>query len=129
MTTRTTVNHYPKAYGAEYQAREAAARAEREAEEAERQRQNDAAKARIQAGIAAEKAERAAQEQARIEAALAPAKERLKRTWLAEHPESTAADFEARAWPRLRLNLIDDDRREAREAAVARLRGTGQYSL
>jgi hypothetical protein len=124
MSTRTA---YPNAYGAEYQARRAQDVADREAQEEERRRANEAARQRILDGVAAERAADAKKQEAAIEAALAPAKEREKRAWLAAHPDKTEHTFETKAWPLLRANLLDEDRRRGQEAAVERLRATGQY--
>lgn len=79
----------------------------------------------------AEQARRVAEAQ---EAAMRPAKERMQRSWLADHPDRTAADFERHAWPHLRVNLLEDNERQALEDAKdaqRRLHGSlrgGSYS-
>lgn len=84
------------------------AQAAREArEQALRDEANERARAIYLADLAAREAEKAAAADARIDAALAPERVRLEREWLADHPEATAADFAARAWPHLRANLLE----------------------
>lgn len=36
-------------------------------------------------------------------------KERLRQEWLSDHPDKTAEDFDATAWPELREKLLDND--------------------
>ncbi len=107
--------------------------AEREAEEAtqlERQaRANAEARARYLAKLDAEKAERHAANEAKLEAEIAPERGRAMREWLANHAGKTERDFMAQAWPHLRLNVIAERERQQGERVKAGLRATGRYSL
>ena len=108
----------------------------READEAaaEAQRQEDIAEnerlgARRLAALAAERAAAEAEQDDRLESALAPERDRLQRQWLADHPDLTPEDFRRRAWPRLRENLGDERAVEHLEAQKRALARSGAYGL
>ena len=111
-------------------------RREREVrEEAEREalegaaRLNEEARQRRLAGEA-ELARRAeTRREAETEAALAPAKERERGAWLAAHPGKTPDDFERRAWPHLRRNLLEADAERQGAALRERFASSGRYGF
>lgn len=74
-------------------------------------------------------AEREATRLAQIESELAPHKQRLLRAWLADHPSLTAAEFDAKAWPQLRANLIDELKQQQLATELEAAKATGRYSL
>jgi len=112
------------------QRRERLERESKEAEaEAERKRRNDAARGRYLAKLDAERAERRAAAETRLEEEIAPERERLKRSWLADHSGKTEKDFMAVAWPHLRLNLIEERDWRQVEVNKAALLSTGKYSF
>jgi flagellar biosynthesis GTPase FlhF len=108
-------------------------REEREAAErqaaADRARENEELREERKAKIAADKKEHQKKVDAEWELALASDKQRLMREWLANNVGKNAADFELRAWPHLRLNLIEDRQRQADEQHAALLRATGNYRM
>jgi len=73
--------------------------------------------------------ERAEQRERAIEARLADVKMRLMHEWLADHPDQVAADFEKKAWPHLRANLVDELRQADIAATKAKLLASGNYGL
>jgi hypothetical protein len=99
------------------------------AEQAERDRLNAETRKRYLDGLQAKHDAERQRREAEQEAALAPTKERARRQWLYDHPEMTAADFEARAWPLLKANLLEDEREAAiqREMEAMRRRGSVSY--
>ena len=107
------------------EADEAAAEAQRQADAAE----NEHLRNNYLAGLAAKQAAAQAEQAARLEAALAPERDRLQRQWLADHPDLTPEDFRRRAWPQLRQNLGDERAGEHLEAEKAALRRTGMYGF
>ncbi len=116
------------AYSDEYRLRYEAEQAQAAADEAARAQANEEARERRLATLEATRAAQRQRDQAAIDAELAPTKERLKRQWLADHPDGTAADFEARSGPLLRKNLVEDGRERAVEETRASLLATGQYT-
>lgn len=93
-----------------------AAQAAREArEQAQRDEENERARAVYLADLAARETEKVAAADAQLDAVLAPERARIERAWLADHPEATPADFAARAWPHLRRNLVESRTRAAHE--------------
>ena len=91
--------------------------------------ENDAAREARIAKQRAEEAEREAQHQAEIDARLEPVKQRERRRWLYDHPDRTETDFEKKAWPLLRQNLIEEDEEQAKRELMDRLRRSSRYSL
>ena len=75
-----------------------------------RRAENRQAQEAHRASLAAQQAAERQRHEAKLDAELAPRKEQLKRQWLVDHPEYGPADFERRAWPLLRQNLIEDRR-------------------
>ena len=96
-----------------------------EAQRAENRRAREAHRASLEAQ---QTAERQRHEEA-LDAELEPTKQRMKREWLANHPAATEADFERRAWPLLRQNLLEDRREQLIARTQEQLRQTGMYSL
>jgi len=112
------------------QRRERLERESKEAEaEAERNRRNEEARSRYLASLEMEKAERRAVHEAKLEHELLPERERIKRSWLADHPGKSEKDFMAVAWPYLRLNLIEERDRRQLEATKKALLSTGKYAF
>ncbi len=93
------------------------------------QSNNDETRRKYLAGLENEKAAKQAEADARIDAGLEPQKQFLKREWLANNPNETAADFEKKAWQHLRLNLIEQRNNEAFQAELQSQRASGRYSL
>ena len=116
---------YSDAFVRQREADEAAAARQAEADAQENERLRD----RYLAGLAAKRAADAAENDARLEAALAPERTRLERQWLADHPGHSAEDFRRRAWPQLRQNLGDERAAQHLEAEKAALRRTGMYGF
>src|SRR6185369_16600880 len=79
---------------------------------------NDAARRQYQDGLAAQRAERQKEAEAKLEKDLQPQKEALKRDWLANNPSFNASDFETKAWPLLKGNLVEQRKREALDAEM-----------
>ncbi len=77
----------------------------------------------------AERAERRAAADARLEQEIAPERVRLMRDWLANHPDHDEKDFMAVAWAHLRLNVIAERDRRQSEDIKAAMRSTGKYSF
>ena len=73
----------------------------------ELKRRDDAAGKEYQAGLSAKRAAEEANSEARIDAGLAPEKASAKRAWLFDHPSQTAEDFELSGWPLLRATLVE----------------------
>ncbi len=108
-------------------------RLEREAEERReaenRKIENDRVRSAYLAKLELEQAARRAGDEAQLEQELSPERERLKRSWLADHPGKSEKDFMSVAWPHLRLNLIEERDRRQVEATKAALLSTGKYSF
>lgn len=117
------------AYGAKYRSEYLEAEAVREEQEREWARQNEAARAQRRAKSDAETTARRAALEEQVEASLVPNRTRLCRTWLAEHPGKTEADFNRHAWPQLRLNVLEEREAAAKEAETARLLRSGRYTF
>jgi hypothetical protein len=100
---------------------------ERDAVLARWQTNNDETRRKYLAGLENEKAQKQAERDRQIDAGLEPQKQFLKREWLANNPNETAADFEKKAWQHLRLNLIEQRNNEAFE--LERQRASVRYSL
>ena len=96
-----------------------------EVQRAENRRAREAHRASLEAQQAAERR----RHEAELDAELEPVKQRTKREWLASHPAATEADFERRAWPLLRQNLLEDRREQLIARTQEQLRQTGLYSL
>ncbi|MDQ3255395.1 MAG: hypothetical protein M3R15_16095 [Acidobacteriota bacterium] len=112
------------------QRRERLERESKEAEaDAERKRQNDAARSRYLASLEAERAERRAATEAKLEAEIGPERERAMRDWLANHVDNSEKDFLTKAWPHLRKNVLAERERQQYEREVAAVRATGKYSF
>ena len=94
---------------------------------ARQQSDNAEAGRKYRATLEAAKAEREREHDAQIDRELEPQKQRLKREWLANNPNQTAADFEKKAWHLLKENLIEQRNAEAFEAE--KQRAAGRYSL
>jgi hypothetical protein len=102
---------------------------ERDAVLARWQTNNDETRRKYLAGLENEKTAKQAEADARIDARLEPQKQFLKREWLANNPNETAADFEKKAWVHLRENLLEQRRNETFEAELQSQRSTGRYNL
>ena len=89
------------------------ARQEREAQEHERAKEESRRRWALKLETDREEQQRASE--ARLEEELAPDKARIQREWLANHPGKTPAEFDRFAWPQIRLNLVEDRRRELDE--------------
>ena len=96
-----------------------------EARRAENRRAREAHRASLEAKQAAERQ----RHQAELDAELEPVKQRTKREWLASHPYATETDFETKAWPHLKANLLEDRREQLITKTQEQLRQTGMYSL
>ena len=116
---------YSRAFTEKREAEQADAARQAEADAAENQRLRD----RYLAELAASRAAAQAEQDSRLEAALAPERARLERQWLADHPDLTPEDFRRRAWPQLRQNLGDQRAGEHFEAQKAALRKSGAYDF
>ena len=70
------------------------------------------------------KAEKQKLDDIALDAELEPTKLRLRREWLAANPDRTEAEFEAKSWPLLRQNLVEQQRQDAlqREMDASRAR-------
>lgn len=109
----------------EREAQEEAARQE----QAERDRENARVRAAYRAGLEAKKAAKQAERDAELEAELTPERARLERQWRADHPDQDGRDFQRKAWPALRANLIEARETAQREALRRELLASGRYSL
>lgn len=106
------------------------AKASREATEAARNTQRRTkAESHFQQQRDNAKAEARAKMEAKINASLAAEKETAKRAWLANHPDHTAEDFERRAWPQLKGNIMEARDKADTERAINNLRATDRYRL
>jgi hypothetical protein len=115
-------------YTEDFVRRREAAQRQAEYERLEAQRLNEEARQRWLAKVEADREAQRARDQAAVDAQLAPTKERLKRQWLADHPEADAETFERRAWPQLKANLLDDLREQQTRQAMERMRASGEYN-
>lgn len=102
--------------------------AQRLQEAADRTAQNEELRAAYRAKLLDKRREELARQAAATEAELAPEKTRLQRRWLVDHPDHTAADFESRAWPLLRQNLVEGGAATSFEEALAASLASGRYS-
>lgn len=75
------------------------------------------------------KADAHAKREAATNLSLAADKETAKRTWLADHPGHSAEDFERRAWPHLKANILTAREAVAAEVVTQELRATGDYRM
>ena len=103
-------------------------RADADLKEAKQRVESNAAAGRAwQAKLQAERDAKQAEHDARIEAELQPIKERERRQWLIDHPDKDEKTFEARVWPLIKANLIEDRQKMMVQMATERLRRTGRY--
>ncbi len=93
------------------------------------QSENAELRSKYLAGLEAKKAGKQAERDAEIDVELEPAKQRLKRAWLANNPSLTESDFESKAWVLLRENLVEEREADNREAIRNSLLKTGRYAL
>ncbi len=100
-----------------------------EAEQRERDESNAQARARYLDGLKATEDAARREREERVEAALAPQRERAAREWLVAHPAHNASDFMRQAWPLIKANILDDEAAANLEAATRQLRASGKYSL
>lgn len=111
----------------EQQRRERAEREGQEAEEAkQRRRENEELHRQRLAKLQAEKDERKRQREAELEESLAADKARERHRWLAEHPDQTREDFEHKAWPHLKANLLEQRKRHEMESLLEQARSIGR---
>jgi len=114
-------------------ARQRAEREQREAEEAqqlEAQKQSNAeARKAYLSKLAAERAAKQAEADARLDQQLEPEKQRTGREWLANHLGKSQSDFEQVWTAHLRANAVENLERAKGEALRASLRASGQYSF
>lgn len=96
--------------------------AEQERERAENKRLNDAARDEYRAGLAAQREAKARAYEAQVDAELTPERARLERQWRADHPDQDARDFSRKAWPALRQNLLE-------ACDQAQMEAGGRYTL
>ncbi|MCW5967583.1 MAG: hypothetical protein KIT57_03655 [Blastocatellales bacterium] len=114
----------------EQQRRDREARERQEARAVEEAReQNRAARERYLVGLEQKRQARQREEDLKIDAQLEPQKTQLRRQWLADHPTQTERDFETRAWPGLRANLIDQERARAVEETKRSMILSGGYGF
>lgn len=114
-------------YSKDFQAaHEARMKAEEDARK-EQQRQNAAARNAYLDDLEAERQAKRDEAEARLDAQLAPTKERARNQWLYDHPDKTADDFEAHAWPLLRKNLVEDQRESIKNKYLDQARAAGRY--
>ncbi len=112
------------------QRQEREAREQREVDEqAERERRNAATRKEYLAKLAAERAAKQAEADARLDQELEGQKTRSRNQWLADHPYKSNADFEQVWKQHLRPNAVADLERQAGEQVKARLRASGQYQF
>jgi hypothetical protein len=97
--------------------------------EEENRRANEEAAGRWHAKVKPEQDTKRAEDEATLEAELAPERERLQREWLAAHPGKAVADFLRHAWPGLRQNIIEARRQAELDAIQRQFHASGMYSL
>ena len=108
---------------------EGPAREKKRRELEDRRLANQAAREEHRAALAAQQAAERRRREAEVNQRLEPIKQRLKREWLADHPESDERVFEQKAWPQLKLNVLEDQRAELVRRVQEQLKATGMYSL
>jgi hypothetical protein len=120
----------PVGYTEEFRRDHAARSSEQEREQAARDATNAAAvKARLASIEADREAERAAAD-AIDEQSIAPDKARVMREWLSQDASRTESQFNQKAWPQLRLNILEEKRAAAFEQQKERMRANrGRYTL
>lgn len=116
-------------YTDEFRAQHEARLAEKEAQLEHFRRENEEAKRKYFAGLEVQKLAKRQEAEAEVEASLTPDKEREQRTWLANHPDKTVADFNRHAWPQLRLNIIAARQAQDFVNIKAQLKATGRYQF
>jgi membrane protein involved in colicin uptake len=125
MNTTTTLRKLEQRLQAERQEK-----AEREALEAKQTAERHArGKAYFQEQSAKAKADALAKTEAALNASLAVDKVAAKHTWLADHPGHSAEDFERKAWPHLKANILDARESAAAEVVTQELRAGGDYRM
>ncbi len=93
-----------------------------ERQRAQWQRENEQVRERREAKMAADEQAQRDADDAADEVRLAPRKAIEMRAWLASHPDKSAADFDKLAWQHLKLNILEQERAEARERLKQRMR-------
>lgn len=125
MNTTTTLRKLDQRLQMERQEK-----AEREAQEARQTVERHAhGKAYFQEQSAKAKAAALANTEAAVNASLAADKETAKRSWLADHPAHSAEEFERRAWPHLKANILTAREAAAAEVVTQELRAGGDYRM
>ena len=81
------------------------------------------------AKIEEEQKAKQAEADAKTDVRLEPRKQQLKRDWLANNPSFSEKDFETKAWPHLKHNLLENDKQTALQAELASGAQSGRYSL
>jgi hypothetical protein len=108
-------------------------RQERERAEAARRepqkRENEAVRKKRLAGLEARKEAKRQSDNEAIDRQLEPKRQYHCREWLAQHPGKSEADFNKQAWPLLRQNILEDDKRASAEAMKQALRQRGGYGM
>jgi ATPase subunit of ABC transporter with duplicated ATPase domains len=97
------------------------------AEQAERDKSNAKTRQEFLAALAEKKAQAHAKSQAEVDLQLEPEKNRVRNSWLANHPRENSDDFEEVWKKHLRENAFQDLSRQIDEQIKARLRASGDY--
>ncbi len=120
------MSKHAKAYVGWQEERQERERAEEQRRE-ESRRENEAARKKYLAELDARREVRRQEADKALELQLEQKKQYLMRDWLAQHPGKTDADFNKQAWPLLRQNILEDDKRATADATKQRLRQSGNY--
>jgi hypothetical protein len=91
--------------------------------------ENDELRRKYLAGLEAAKDEKRREHEREIDAELEPAKQRLKRAWLANNPAFTEFDFEKKAWILLRQNLLEERNAASLNAEIQAQMAKGRHLL
>jgi hypothetical protein len=101
---------------------------ERDETLARQQIENDELRRNRLARLASAKDEKRREHEREIDVELEPAKQRLKRDWLANNPAFTESDFEKKAWVLLRQNLIEERNTASLSAEMQAQMAKGRFS-
>ncbi len=102
---------------------------ERDETFARQQIENDELRRNRLARLASAKDEKRREHEREIDVELEPAKQRLKRDWLANNPSFTESDFEKKAWVHLRQNLVEQRNTASLNAEITAQMAKGRHSL
>ncbi len=121
MTTEQVINNH--------NARMAELKQAEDDAQAERVRRNDEARKVYRAGLQTKRQAERDKMDAKTDALLEPDKIIARRSWLANHPDRNAADFEKTWKEHLRPNAVENLERQRGEATKAALLSSGRYSM